>query len=455
MKNFLRIGFISLIAFQCQNPIQSDIKELPSEVVEVIQKRISNGVTPSVAIALIDSSGTYYFNFGKTEKGGKYVDENTIYEIGSISKVFTGVLLAQQILDGDLSMDDEINELLPDSIRVPFIGETEITIGSLTDHTSGLPRMPNNFTPANPNNPYADYSINQMYQFISSYQPTREVGSEYEYSNLAQGLLGHLLAKHKNMSYEKLMIQVIADPLEMYDTRIEFTEGMKENLALGHSGGKVVENWDIPTLAGAGAIRSSTIDMARFISANLGYINIPVTDAMKLSHKVRHDKAGTMSVAMAWHIKKGANGDVIWHNGGTGGYRAFTGFVKDTGKGVVLLTNSSYSSDDIGFHLLDPESELANHKFKEDAVDLEENIISKYVGVYELQSDFTITISKVGKQLYGQGTGQDKFKIYAENDTLFFINGDAAKLSFRIKDNTVKSLVLLQGGQKTNAMKIE
>ncbi len=409
MKPHLIITLITLTALQCQSPGQQVKKELPPEIIETIEKRILNEFTPSVAIALIDSSGTYYFNFGKTEVGGEEVDENTIYEIGSISKVFTGILLAQQILDGDLNMEDRINDLLPDSVKVPVIGETEIALGNLTDHTSGLPRMPTNFAPANPNNPYADYSVNQMYEFISSYEPTREVGSQYEYSNLAQGLLGHLLANKRNTSYEELMIDVIADPLGMDDTRIDFTDRMKENLAFGHSDGEVVENWDIPTLAGAGAIRSSTSDMARFISANLGYLDTPLIDAMNLSHDVRHDKAGAMSVAMGWHIKKGENGDVIWHNGGTGGYRTFAGFVKETGEGVVVLTNSSQGSDDIGFRLLDPGSELANPRFKSDAAELADSTLAQYVGVYELEPEFTITITKEENQLYGQATGQGQF----------------------------------------------
>lgn len=455
MKNFLLIGLISLTAFQCQSPKQSDPKELPGEVVETIKKRIINGITPSMAIALIDSSGTYYFNFGKTEKNGKEVDENTIYEIGSISKVFTGILLAQQILDGDLKIDDKINDLLPDSIEVPVIGPEEITVGNLADHTSGLPRMPNNFTPANPNNPYADYTVNQMYEFISNYQPSREVGSEYEYSNIAQGLLGHLLAKNKDKPYEKLMIETIAAPLGMNDTRIQCSERMKENLAIGHSGGKAVENWDIPTLAGAGAIRSSTLDMAKFISANLGYVNTPVADAMKLSHKVRHDKAGEMSVAMAWHIKNGENGDILWHSGGTGGYRTFAGFVKETGKGIVILTNSFYSSDDIGFYLLDPSSELVDLKFKSDAIELPESTLSKYVGVYELSPDFKISVTREGNQLFAQATGQDRFEIYPETNTLFFLTVVEAKISFQLKEGGVEGLTLFLGGQKMPGKKIE
>jgi CubicO group peptidase (beta-lactamase class C family) len=326
---------------------------------ESVEKRIAEGITPSIAIAIIDRKGIQYFNFGKTSETGNEVDEHTIYEIGSISKVFTGILLAQQVLDGDLKLDDKINDYLPSDVRIQVMGDQEITFGNLTDHTSGLPRMPYNFGPANINNPFADYSVDQMYEFISNYKPIRTVGSEYEYSNIAQGLLGHLLAENKNTTYENLMIRTIADPLGMNETKIVFDQRMKDNLALGHSGGEVVENWDIPTLAGAGAIRSSTSDMAIFISANLGYLKSSVTPAMELSQQIRHDKAGQMQVAMGWHIKNGEEGDVYWHNGGTGGYRTFVGFVKETGKGVVLLTNSSAGADDIGFHLLDSGSELS------------------------------------------------------------------------------------------------
>jgi CubicO group peptidase (beta-lactamase class C family) len=460
MKRYSITCILLLLAFfhyTCQqSPKKFDQEGLPPEVVETIYKRVAEGVTPSMALALIDSSGVRYFNFGKTAADGNAVDENTIYEIGSISKVFTGILLAQQVLNGALRLDDPINEFLPDSVVVPvLIGSTEITFGNLTDHTSGLPGMPDNFEPANPNNPYADYTVEQLYEFISTYTPTRAVGTAYEYSNLAQGLLGQLLAKNKNTNYEALMVETIANPLDMNDTRIELTEQMKKHLALGHSGGQVVENWDIPTLAGAGAIRSSTADMAKFIAANLGYRNTKLAKAMELSHKTRHDKAGDMSVAMAWHIKKGAHGAVIWHNGGTGGYRTFAGFIKESGKGVVLLTNSSRGADDIGFHLLDPESKLETLKFKSDAVVVPETTLEKYVGVYELEPEFTITLTKETTHLFAQATGQEKFEIYAENDTLFFQPSIGVELSFQHTEGNVEGLTLIQGGQKIPGKKIE
>ena len=286
-----------------------------------------------------------------------------------------------------------------------------------------------------------------------NYQAVRTVGSEYEYSNLAQGLLGHLLAMNKGRTYEDLMVQTIAYPLEMKDTRIELTQRMKENLALGHSEGKVVENWDIPTLAGAGAIRSSTSDMAKIISANLGYMNSSVMEAMELSHQIRHDKAGETSIAMAWHIMKGDKGDVICHGGGTGGYRTFIGFVKETGKGVVLLSNSSEGADDIGYYLLDSGSKLA--VFKSDAVELPKSILEQYVGLYELQPELKINITREGKQLFGQATGQDRFGIYPENDTVFYLTVVDAKISFQLEKGAVESLTLFQGGHEILGKKIE
>lgn len=177
-----------------------------------------------------------------------------------------------------------------------------------------------------------------------------------------EGLLGHILALTKETNYEQLLIENIANPLGMNDIRIELTQEMKVNLAIGHNDFKAVENWDLPTLAGAGAIRSSTSDLAQFIAANLGYVESPLMEAMQLTYQVTYEKEGKTSVALGWHITTGEVGDIIWHNGGTGGYRSFAGFVKETGVGVVVFTNSWVSVDDIGFHLLDASFELRNIK---------------------------------------------------------------------------------------------
>jgi D-alanyl-D-alanine-carboxypeptidase/D-alanyl-D-alanine-endopeptidase len=340
----------------------SQTLKLPEEVESSVKKRIEYEQSPSIVIGIIDKDGARYFNFGNVKKGGAAANEHSIYEIGSISKVFTAILLAQQVLDGKVKLDDPVQKYLPKEAKVPQRGGKEILLGHLSDHTSGLPRMPSNFAPANLGNPFADYTVAQLYNFLSNYELTRDIGSAYEYSNLAQGLLGHILALNAGTSYEALMIKTIASPLQMKETKIALDDKMEKNLATGYANGVAVENWDIPTLAGAGAIRSSTADILKFLAANMGLKKSALYPAMKMTHEVRHDKAGTMRVGLGWHIAKGKNGDVIWHNGGTGGYRTFAGFVKETSTGVVVLTNSSAGADDIGFHLLNPDAPLAEIK---------------------------------------------------------------------------------------------
>lgn len=335
-------------------------KPLPTPVIESIKTRINNGINPAIAIGIIDADGTRYYNFGSTEDDGKPVNEHSIFEIGSITKTFTGILLADMAIDGMVSIDDPVGKYLPEAVTVPSRNAVQITLGHLSDHTSSLPRMPDNMMPADPLNPYLDYSVPQMYTFLSTHILRRDIGSEYEYSNLAQGLLGHILALQSGKSYEELLKERITVPLKMQETAITFTAQMKANLAKPHSQGLVVSNWDLPTLAGAGAIRSSTHDMLKYLEANLGLVKNPLTEAMVMSHYPRHDKSGR--VGLGWHIADGSQGDVIWHNGGTGGYRAFAGFVKEKNLGVVVLTNSDIGVDDIGFHLLDPSSPLHTPK---------------------------------------------------------------------------------------------
>ena len=546
-------------------------QKLPEDVEESIKKRIEYGYSPSYAVGIIDKNGPRYYNFGTRTMDGGSVNEHTIYEIGSISKVFTAILLAQQVVDGKMKLDDPIKKYLPAEVKVPRKSSVEITLGNLSDHTSGLPRMPDNFTPANPNNPYADYTVKQMLEFISGYELTRDVGAGYEYSNLAQGLLGYILSQYVSTTYEDLMVKSIASPLGMKETKITFDEKMKKNLAMGHSNRKPVENWDIPTFAGAGAIRSSTADMLKFLAANMNLKKTSLRKAMDLTHQVRHDKAGKMRVGLGWHVSKGKNGDVLWHNGGTGGYRTFAGFVKETGMGVVVLTNSNKGADDLGFHLLDPDTPLQIVKasvademqkmidskgvddaialyydlkktkadqfnFSEDVINIlgysyiENNLpaalaifklnvseypnssnvydsygeallkngqkelaienykksvemnpgntggrialekmgvvlnnevsvpeatLETYVGTFEIQPGFNITITRDGLHLYEQATGQSKFEIFPKSITEFYLKVVPAQINFNLSDGKVESLTLIQNGQNITGKRIK
>ncbi len=336
---------------------------ISQEIKDNIKLRVDNGINTGIVVGIIDGDKTYYYSYGvKSLTGKESVDEHSVFEIGSITKTFTGIILADMVIKGEMSLDEPLQKYLPKGITAPTRNGASIKLIHLSNHTSSLPRMPGNFNPANPANPFADYSEKQLYDFLKSYELPRDIGSQYEYSNYAAGLLGHIMATAQGITYEALMIDVIAKPLGLQDTRIAFTENMKKNLAIGHQDGVQVENWDLSTLAGAGAIRSTAVDLLNYVSVNMGKVKSKLYPAMQLSHKNSRTEGANPLVGLGWHIAVDDKSAIIWHNGGTGGYRSYAGFVRGGDRGVVVLTNSTASIDDIGMHLLNPKVPLTDIK---------------------------------------------------------------------------------------------
>jgi CubicO group peptidase (beta-lactamase class C family) len=335
--------------------------EITEEVKSSIRARVDNGYNVGIIVGLIDGRGSSYFSYGETVFGNATTpDEHTVFEIGSITKVFTSILLADMVRSGELALDDPIDLYFPEGVTAPQGGGRSITLYDLATHTSGLPSMPSNFAPADAANPYADYTVEQMYAFLSEYALQREIGSQYEYSNLAAGLLGNLLANAAGMTYGDLIEQKITSVIDMDDTAIELTPDQQQRLARGHVGTTVVPNWDIPALAGAGALRSTASDMLTFLAANTGVEETRLYGAMSETHQPRETAgSASMQVALGWHVRSDGDRKVVWHNGGTGGYRSFAGFLQGGTTGVVVLTNTNVSADDIGFHLLGSSFQLS------------------------------------------------------------------------------------------------
>ncbi|HET9055889.1 MAG TPA: serine hydrolase [Chitinophagaceae bacterium] len=355
MKKFVITLFLAVGFFWDANAQTS----LPEEVRNNIKVRIENGINTGIVVGIIDADGSHYYSYGvKSKKSMEPVNEYSVFEIGSITKTFTGILLADMVIKGEVNLDDPLQKYLPAGVTAPTRNGMSINLVHLANHTSSLPGMPDNFKPANPANPFADYSEKQLYDFLNTYKLTRDIGSKYEYSNYAAGLLGHVMATKKELTYEKLMINVIASPLKLYNTRITLTPKMKANLAMGHNEGVEVENWDFTTLAGAGAFRSTAVDMLKYLAVNMGIIKSKLYPAMQLSHRNSREEGGNPMVGLGWHKIVSPGLEIIWHNGGTGGYRAFVGFIKGGEKGVVVLSNSNTSVDDIGMHILNPKIPL-------------------------------------------------------------------------------------------------
>ncbi len=357
----IRIGyftviFLGVLLLQCIfAACVSKGTGISDDVKQSIKERIRLGESVGMVAGFINSHGKReYFSYGTLKMDGKIpVDRNSVYEIGSISKVFTCTALADMVLTGEVSLEDPAEKFLPDTVNMPSRNGNKITLENLAANNSALPRMPFNFLPKDPDNPYADYTVENMYAFLSAYTLQRDIGEKYEYSNLGMGLLGHILSLRAGVDYEQLIIERICRVLGMKDTVITLTTDMEDRLARGHNPVGEVSNWDIPTLAGAGALRSTAKDMLTFLGANMGIGHTRLLPAMEMTHEPRIDAGIGIKVGLGWHIRDNGKTRIIWHNGGTGGYRTFCGFIKDKKIGVVVLSNMNISADDIGFHVLD------------------------------------------------------------------------------------------------------
>jgi serine-type D-Ala-D-Ala carboxypeptidase/endopeptidase len=378
-----------------------------------------------IVIGLLDATGARRIIAAGVDSAG-------VFEIGSITKVFTTSLLQDMVDRGEVHLGDAVSQYLPKTVHVPARGGHEITLLDLATQSSGLPRMPSNFTPRDSLNPYADYSVQQMYGFLSGYQLTRDPGAEYEYSNLGMGLLGHALSLKGRASYEELLRRRILTPLGLRETAITLTPAMRTKLAPGHDAeGRVVPNWDLPTLAGAGALRSTANDMLTFVAANLDSSATPLSPALRRTHGERHATNNpSLTIGLGWHIMARPVGNIVWHNGGTGGYRTFTGFDPVRRLGVVVLSNLDASVDDIGFHLLDETFALRPIPRRRMEIAVDSSVLMRYVGEYELAPTFHVVVTREAARLFLQASGQPRFPIFAESDSTFFLRVVDAQITF-------------------------
>jgi D-alanyl-D-alanine-carboxypeptidase/D-alanyl-D-alanine-endopeptidase len=439
-----------------------------SEIRGILTQRIDQfHQSVGIVVGTIGPDGRKVIGYGALEKGDPRVPNgSTVFEIGSVTKVFTSLLLSDMVQRGQVALSDPVSKYLPASVKMPQRNGKQITLQDLATHTSGLPRLPANLKPKDSANPYADYSVAQLYEFLSSYELTRDIGSQYEYSNLGGGLLGHVLALRAGMDYGALVRARITAPLDMKSTSITLSPEMKAQLAIGYDDKlKPVANWDLPTLAGAGALRSTANDLLTFLAANLGYLKTPLAPAMAAMLDVRRPSGSPgLDVALAWHIYSApAGGGIVWHNGGTGGYRSFIGYDPKTRTGVVVLANASTTKgvDDIGLHLLNAKAPLLDESAflppkERKAVTVDPKLFDKYAGRYELAPNFVLTITREGEHLFAQATGQPKFELFAEGEREFFLKVVDAQITFEVEGSgIVNQLVLHQAGRNAPAKRID
>ena len=349
MKKRILLGAI-LLSF-CRS-LSAQAGPLPEAVRKAAKDGIASGAYQTLVFAIVDGDRSDIVACGSFPNHTR-PDGDTVYEIGSITKTFTAILLAEAVQSGRVELDTPLQRLLPD-LKIPSRGRRQITLVDIATHRSGLPRMPTDFHDEKVL--YPPYDLGKLKTFLATYKMLREPGAEYEYSNLGFGLLGIALAESKHASYGSLLEDAILRPLQMKMTGTKLDAAMRMHLAPGFDeAGKPASSWNFGRFEGfegAGAIRSTAADMLRYLNANMGERTGVLTEAMRFAQTPRSHAGQGDRIGLAWMTQSSEHGDILWHNGGTAGYASFIGFRTDKRRGVVILANSAASVTELGFRYL-------------------------------------------------------------------------------------------------------
>ena len=420
-----------------------EIQAMESEEIHArINNAVSRGTVGAAVVGFYDQGDVTVFGFGQKNPGeAQKPDGETLFEIGSITKVFTAMLVQRLVEQGRLEWDDPISSYLSD-----FQFENEsvgaITLRSLATHSSGLPRLPANISPTDSLNPYADYVQSDLYAFLRSFNPD-SLSREYAYSNLGFGLLGSIAADVAEMEYPTAVRDYIFEPLGMSRSFASHPQQMDSNRALGYSNGAVVPAWTFEVLAGAGAIVSSANDLMQLIQANC---EDDASDMHKAIVATQHARV-VDEMALGWNTRSDSDGNTVyWHNGGTGGYASFLAVNPTKSQGWLILTASTEYNwvTELGLSLLAPPERV------------EQLDLSPYAGVFQLTPTLFLTFSERDGQLFGQATGQMGFPLTHEGNHEFQFSNAQIRVAFETPSNGLSSKIeFVQAGRTINAPRVE
>lgn len=433
------------------DPGNDDRPDLGPAVQALAQELLDADYATGLAVGVVRDGRVETWGFGRVGPGEDATapDASTVFEIGSVTKVFTAITLAAAVEQEGLDLDAPVSSLLGGA-AVPSSDGIDITLRHLATHRSGLPRMPDNFSPAGPEDPFADYGEEELLSFLADHAIGTTPGSQYAYSNVGAGLLGHALASHAGRAYADLLSEGIFAPLGLSSTRVgPPPEGAGS--AQGHDdAGLAVPFWTFDALEGAGAISSTVTDLLVFVEANLDPPDAPLGRALQASH-VEQITPGGARMGLGWHLGLGGAADdpLRWHNGQTGGFHTYVAFDPDAHFGLVVLSNrATRAIDKLGLALvLLLRGESATLEFRPVA-EVSVEALERCVGEYAVTPDFSLTVSRQGSMLFVQATGQARYRVWPESEGRFRYRIVDATLEFQLDDDgPAAGVVLHQGGQ--------
>jgi serine-type D-Ala-D-Ala carboxypeptidase/endopeptidase len=403
------------------------------------------------------------------------VSPDTLFEVGSITKTFTALLLADMVLRGEVKLDDPVEKWLPQGLRGLKLRDhtgAPIQLVDLATHRSGLPRAPDNMPNGTRFDPYEDYRESQLLLFLKSREvmvetdggkTTKKRDEAYAYSNLGFGLLGYVLARAADMSYAELLQKRVLAPLGLSSTYLEIPRSESTRFSNAHyldqgTTLKGAKHWRFDVIAPAGALIMSARDMGRYAQAASGAIDTPLKAAFALAQKKYGDGISAKNPqGLGWILAPLNGRTVVNHDGMTGGFASSLWVDPERKSAVAVLANTSVSVIDIALHLLEPNIPLKNlAAMRATAVPVDAKTLAQYVGTYRLGSNFDIVMRVRDGRLFTQATGQGEFELFGKSDTTFFARVTPLEIVFEeVKDGKSMRFSLTQGGSTRPALRVE
>jgi CubicO group peptidase (beta-lactamase class C family) len=414
-------------------PDPNEVKALLVQLVDVDKR------APGVVVGMIadDPQERWVVGYGRLSTTDERVpDGDTVYEIGSITKVFTGILLAQAVLDGDVKLDDPISMYLPEGVTAPEYEGKSITLLDLATHTSGLPRELFNII-----------TFEQMYTFLSEYHLTGKLGSSYEYSNYGMGLLGNILVQKAGQAdYETLLLERICRPLGMDSTRVQLTEEMHSRLAVPHTASLAeIHLWDNPAQIGAGMIRSTANDLLTFLAANMGLTETELQPDLLLANTPQRSTIGKDTIGLGWQLA--ATTGFHYHGGRTNGSYSYLAWDPERRFGVVVLANVEVDNDYVVRQLIS--------KLPFTLVQVDPKVLASYAGSYQFPDGDIVTFRVDDSRIFIQLPSEPEYEIFASSGSHFYLPVSELEIAFyRNVLGEVDRVVVVLGGLIYEAKKV-
>ncbi len=444
-----------LIAAGALTPVIARTQTAPTDAAAVLRERLRHeGV--GLAAAVIDREGARFAAAGRrTSSPDGAIDSDTLFEIGSITKTFTALMLAGAVVRGELKIDDAVESVLPEGSKLRDSAGAPLTWSDLATHRSGLPRLPANLRDPGGADPYHDYSRRDLLAFVAAWKPSRQRDTVWEYSNVGYGLLGEGLALRARTSYAALLNQRVLQPLGLTAMRLALREPPVAGLMPGHdAAGRSVPLWRFDAIAPAGALVSSARSLARYAQAALGLFDHPLTQAFELALTPRRDGPGPSNpIALAWLAAPLFERRTFFHEGATAGYASSLVLDPAHQRGALVLSNAQVPVTDMALHLLDARAPLRDaaaerRQAQRAGTTVAADAMAVLPGVYALNPQFKVTIRLRDRELFAQATGQAEFELFALDARRWFARVAPLEMHFEGDSGEPAALVLHQGGQR-------